>query len=157
MNPTDPLAQLHPLREPAAIGWWPPAPGWWVLALLLLVAATALVFLLWQRRRRNRYRVQGLAQLRALRDQYRASGDAARCGAGVNALLKTLALHAYPNSGIAALHGEQWENFLARTGGAGLAFTGITATHYQPEADSAAVERLCRAAEDWIRRHRGAA
>ncbi|NQY04093.1 MAG: DUF4381 family protein [Halieaceae bacterium] len=50
MNPqSDPLAALHPLREPAAIALWPPAPGWWLLALLLMVLLIAAA--LWLRRR----------------------------------------------------------------------------------------------------------
>ena len=31
MTSMDALSQLNPLREPAAINWWPPAIGWWVI------------------------------------------------------------------------------------------------------------------------------
>jgi hypothetical protein len=50
----DPLAQLKPLIEPAAISWWPPAPGWWVLGALLLLLIVLLVFYAWRRWRFHR-------------------------------------------------------------------------------------------------------
>ena len=43
MNPEMMLSQLAPLREPAAIGWWPLAPGWWILLVTTLLALTAMV------------------------------------------------------------------------------------------------------------------
>jgi len=48
INPTGPLAALHDIHMPPAVGWWPPAPGWWLLLTLVLIAAIAM---LWQRRR----------------------------------------------------------------------------------------------------------
>ena len=62
MNPQDPLAALHPLREPVAIGWWPPAPGWWLLAGLVLAALLALAWYALRRYRANAYRRQALAR-----------------------------------------------------------------------------------------------
>lgn len=153
MNPGDPLAQLHPLREPAAIAWWPPAPGWWLLAGLALLAVTVVLALLWQRRRRNRYRAMGLLRLQELRARFRADGNAAQCQADINALLKRVALHAYPRCEVAALHGEQWEAFLQRTGGSGQSFAGATSAHYRRDGDSPDLESLCNDAAHWIRRH----
>ncbi len=45
MNPQDPLSQLHPLRDPVAIGWWPLAPGWWLLLGLMVLVLAIAVFL----------------------------------------------------------------------------------------------------------------
>jgi len=38
----DPLAELHDIHLPEAIGWWPLAPGWYLLLIivLLFIAAT---------------------------------------------------------------------------------------------------------------------
>ena len=89
MNPSDPLAQLHPLREPAAIGWWPLAPGWWaLLAILLLACAVAAWF--WLRRyRANAYRRQGLAALAAIEARWQTERDTQKTFTAANALLQT--------------------------------------------------------------------
>ncbi|MGL4564148.1 MAG: DUF4381 family protein, partial [Halioglobus sp.] len=91
MNPQDPLAQLHPLREPLPIGWWPPAPGWWLLAVLLLVLLVALAWYLLRRYRARTYRRVALAQLARLHAAYRQNGDALQFIAQTNALLKSVA------------------------------------------------------------------
>ncbi len=153
MNPTDPLAQLHPLREPAAVAWWPPAPGWWLLSLILMLALAVLLGWLWRHRRRNRYRQLGLRRLQALRTRFATDGDAGRCRADINALLKSVALHAYPRDEVAALHGAQWETFLERTSSGGVSFSGATSAHYRRNSDATDVEQLYRAAATWIQRH----
>ena len=66
MNPQDPLAALHPLREPLPIGWWPPAPGWWLLAGLALAALLLLAWHALRRYRANAYRRQALFRLTEL-------------------------------------------------------------------------------------------
>jgi hypothetical protein len=48
MNPQNVTDMLEPLRDPAAVGWWPPAPGWWLLALLLLIVLFLVLRLAWQ-------------------------------------------------------------------------------------------------------------
>ena len=153
MNPTDPLAQLHPLREPAAVAWWPPAPGWWLLSLALVLALAVLMGWLWRHRRRNRYRLLGLRRLQALRTRFAKDGDAGKCRADINALLKRVALHAYPRDEVAALHGVHWETFLEHTSSAGVSFSGATSAHYQRNSDAADVEQLYLAAATWIQRH----
>ena len=78
MNPQDPLAALHPLREPLPVGWWPPAPGWWLLAALVLVALLALAWFALRRYRANAYRRQALARLRELATGYQQQADPQR-------------------------------------------------------------------------------
>ena len=102
------LAQLAPLREPLAVGWWPLAPGWW--ALLSLAVAVLIALAMWYRRRRqkNRYRRLALLELAHLREQ-RAKRDQ------LNRLLKAAALRAFPQERTASLHGQSWLAFLVST------------------------------------------
>jgi len=52
---TDPLAGLHDIHMPEAIGWWPPAPGWWLLLGLVFISIAALFFYRrWNASRNNR-------------------------------------------------------------------------------------------------------
>jgi len=155
VTPQDPLAQLHPLRAPAAIGWWPPAPGWWALALAVLAAAALLAYLLWRRRQRNAYRRRAQSQLEALQLQYRASGDRLSYIEQVNALLKSVALLAYPRESVAAQHGESWRTFLNQC--------LPPADQFSPTFDDAAYrknppeidpDQVHRSAQYWIWHHR---
>lgn len=107
MPQQDPLAQLKDIHLPEAISAWPPAPGWWILAVMLLS------LLIWgciwfiQRHKQNRYRQQALLELQQLNDQGTALTN-------INALLKRVALVAYPDQQVASLNGEQWVSFLHR-------------------------------------------
>ena len=154
MNPQDPLANLNPLREPAAISWWPLAPGWWILMLLLLVGAAGLAWWLYRRYRRNRYRRLGLRALQHIQSDFQRSGDVTACITAVNALLKNVALQAYPRSHVAHTHGQQWLDFLNNTarGDAGFdsAFAGA---QYRPTAKDLPAEKFCQQAASWIRDH----
>ncbi|MCB1675836.1 MAG: DUF4381 domain-containing protein, partial [Halioglobus sp.] len=94
MNPQDPLANLHPLREPLAVSWWPPAPGWWLVLALGIGTVLALTALLLRRYRRSRYRRQALQRLAQMHERYLADGDAAQFATQTNALLKAVALRA---------------------------------------------------------------
>ncbi len=103
----DPLASLRPLHTPAPVGWWPPAPGWWLLAVVLLASAG----LAWWYRRKTALRRVALAELR---DLERGEPDNARLTAGVNRLLRRVALARFPRTQVAALSGEAWLGFLDR-------------------------------------------
>jgi len=115
MNPQDPLAQLQPLREPDAIGWWPPAPGWWLLAVAILLLLTLLTVWLLKRYRRNRYRKLALQQLKAARQHWLEQGDIPQFVQQINQLLKATAVHVYSNTAVAPLHGQAWLAFLTQS------------------------------------------
>ena len=162
MNPQDPLAALHPLREPALIGWWPPAPGWWAVLALVIMAISLLAYFLIKRRRDNRYRRLALAQLLALYHDLNQSADGEDtnrdCITAINALLKSVALRAFPRHDIAALSGRAWLDFLNTS-----RQDTNTATEFSPAFATAAYQRdlpdldheqLFQAAKRWIRKHR---
>ncbi len=155
MNPQDPLASLHPLRTPALIGWWPPAAGWWLLLLFVLVGVAALAYMIRRRYKRNAYRRRALLQLQSLHTAYLAEPDTRVYVSQINALLKSVALLAYPRTSVAAQHGGHWREFLNR---------GLPPDAQLPPAfDDAAYQRACpdidmgqvhRAAQQWIKHHK---
>lgn len=154
MNPQDPLAALHPLREPELISWWPPAPGWWILGALLLLVLAALAWFALRRYRRNAYRRQALARLDALQSEYRSAGDLGSYAAGINALLKSVALVAYPRRTVAPSNGDAWLEFLHAQVSGGESFDPeFVSAGYRKSCPDLDADRLYRAAQNWIRRH----
>jgi hypothetical protein len=148
------LANLHPLREPVPIDWWPLAPGWWLLIAIALLCLAALVYVLVKRYRANAYRRQGLAQLQTLRQQYLAQQDASQYVAQTNALLKSVALHSYPRREVAASNGPQWLTFLNdRMSGAEQFQSDFVTAAYRKTCPDMDMEQMHRAAQIWIKRH----
>ena len=146
MNPEMMLSQLAPLREPAAIGWWPLALGWWIVVALSVALLTGLVLWLRKRRLRTAYRRIALATLDELRSREAGQDE-------LNWLLKAAALKAYPHEQVAGLHGTSWQQFLASSCPkvASGAFAELD-TLYQREP-SPVSGHLFEAAENWIRQH----
>jgi len=153
VNPQDPLASLHPLREPPPIGWWPPAPGWWLLALLVVVGLLVIMWWSWRRYRAGAYRRQALAQLENLRTRYQRESDSSAYLAQANALLKSVALVVHPRRDVAAVSGADWLAFLNNglTGEEQFPDYFVTGAYRRvgPQID---IEQLHRAAAKWIRR-----
>ncbi|WKD51315.1 DUF4381 domain-containing protein [Microbulbifer spongiae] len=106
------LAQLHDIREPASVSWWPPAPGWWLLAALISACLVGVCLGIVRRRikaRRNRYRVEAVALLRAVdTSQSTASAE-------MNEILKRVAVTSFGRMQCANLTGPQWLTFLQNT------------------------------------------
>ena len=154
MNPQDPLAALHPLRDPLPVGWWPPAPGWWILLGLLALSFAILGWILLRRRRARAYRRQALTQLESLRTRYQRTQDANAYLAATNALLKSAALIAYPRRDVAASSGSRWLEFLNH----GLAPADqfpeeFVSGAYRKSSLAIDVEQLHSTASKWIKRH----
>ena len=154
MNPQDPLAALHPLRDPLPVEWWPPAPGWWILLVLLTVSIAIVGWMLLRRRRARAYRRQALTQLDSLRTRYQQTQDANAYLAEANALLKSAALVAYPRRDVAASSGSRWLAFLND----GLATADqfpeeFVNGGYRKSSLAIDVEQLHNNASKWIKRH----
>ena len=155
MNPADPLAQLNPLREPAAIGWWPLAPGWWLLIILVLILCAVALWQLFARYRRNAYRRQGIAALSEIRAQWQGNDDATTCLTQANALLKAVALRAFPQRDTASLTGEGWLSFLNTGSGFDAQFQlASLQAQYQALPDSVSVSDHLDAIARWIKAHK---
>lgn len=155
MNPQDPLANLHPLREPELIGWWPPAPGWWLIGALALVAlffaARWLARRLAVRRRRRRW----LVALDQLTREWDPASQPHEFVAAMNRLFRAVALRAFPGSSCARLEGDDWVAFI-RTNLQGhpeapcLAVLARGPYEPAPRFDAAALQAQARA---WVLTH----
>lgn len=155
MNPQDPLANLHPLREPELIGWWPLAPGWWLLLFTTLLCVAALVYLLRKHYRNNAYRRRALLQLQSLHTQYQASRDTSGYLTELNALLKSVALQAFPPTEVASQYGEDWLLFLNRRAKPNEQFDpAFAAAVYVKSCPKIDVVQTHRAAKHWISHHK---
>jgi hypothetical protein len=155
VNPQDPLANLHPLRVPEAIGWWPPALGWWLLLFAAIVLLATIAYLLYRRHQRNAYRRLALRQLKTLYADYLVQLDAGHYLGQLNGLLKSVALLAYPRPLVAAQHGEHWRAFLNSTLPPGEQLpAAFDEAPYQQTCPQIDVMQVHRAARSWIQRHR---
>ncbi len=157
MNPQDPLADLNPLRQPELIGWWPPALGWWLLLLAGILCVASLVYVLLSRYRRNAYRRRALMQLQSLHTDHHARKEHSQYLSELNALLKSVALVAYPRADIAASHGEAWRTFLNTSLPQKEYFESVfDDAVYQKTCPEIDVEQLHKSAQCWIKRHKAA-
>ena len=121
----------------------------------MLAALLALGWLLLRRYRASAYRRRALEQLLALREERLKRGDVTGYIAGTNALLKSIALHAWPPAEVAARSGEAWLAFLNDTMPEGERFDPAFVTAaYQRECPDIDLEALHQSAVTWIRRHR---
>ena len=152
MNPQDPLANLHPLRQPDLIGWWPPAPGWWLLLLAAILCLVSLIYVLLKRYKRNAYKRRALIQLQSLHADYHARKEHSQYLSELNTLLKSVALVAYPRADIAASHGEAWRTFLNTSLPQEEHFDAV----YQKTCPEIDVEQMHRSAHHWIKHHKAA-
>ncbi len=155
MTPADPLAQLHPLRLPEPVSWWPPAPGWWLLAALVFTAITYGLWYLWRRHRARAYRRTACAALAVAEARWRTDQNGNEYVHSVSKLLKAVALRSFPAAEVAALHGEPWRAFLNQTRGVNM--PGVLAEGvYRPAVSEVEITELAPQARRWLLQHRSA-
>ena len=155
MNSVDPLAQLNPLREPAAIDWWPIAPGWWIIFSLLIVLISTILFVLFKRYKAQRYRRHAIIALDKLLIESSNNAGHDSFPSKVNALLKAVALKTYNQKEIAALSGSNWSNFLKFAPGCeDPQVANFVQELYRPEHPSFSRSEIHSFATNWIKKHR---
>ena len=120
MTPSTPdaLAALRDIHLPDPVSFWPLAPGWWVVITSSFLLGVGLWLV--HRARGNRaeaWNVAAARELDHLEAAYREKGDRLELAAGLSALLRRTALIAFPEDSIAALHGDEWFDFLCRSQG----------------------------------------
>lgn len=136
------------------LGWWPLAPGWWVLLVLLVLATGFAAWLLYTRHRRNAYRRLGLDKLGSIASQYQLDQDKSAAAGAINALLKSVALRAYPRRDIASISGEAWHTFLQQSAPGGPAFEpGSLEVQYRKDPGDIDIDALIGTTGHWISRH----
>lgn len=122
-----------------------------MLVLVALVFAARRGLAYWRRVRRRRLLLDQLDQLRTEHDPAQRPQDYL---AGLNQLLKLVALRAFPDRHCAALQGPDWAAFIAT----GLDDREVSALKvlatgpYQPAPDFDA-EAIDRVAREWVRKH----
>ncbi len=122
---------------PAAPSFWPPASGFWILVALILMLLITATWCITQSRRRNAYRRAGLTLLESANTVY-----------DINVVLKRVALAVFPREQVAALHGENWIQFMQSTC-PGEQFPTLS----QSAEATPATESIRASARAWIRKH----
>lgn len=112
MAQSDPLAQLRDIHLPDPVGWWPMAPGWWMLIAISIAVLTVLLWWLWRRIVAARAKKEALRLLKLYEQQSLEEMNSARICARVSELLRRVALAYFPREHVAALHGQEWIDFL---------------------------------------------
>jgi hypothetical protein len=110
VNPSDPLAQLRDIHLPEAVSWWPLAPGWWVLGALLVAGLAYTGHFFWQRHHAFTYRRQALIKIKQLPNNCQHQRITA-----LLALLKRVAVSAYPEFHLSSLNQAEFIAFLNKT------------------------------------------
>ncbi len=155
MNPQDPLASLHPLREPELIGWWPLAAGWWILLAIVLLALIAAGVYALKRYRANAYKRKALQQLELMWTLYQGNSDGARFLSDTNALLKSVALRSFGAPLVAAVSGQKWLDFLHLTMAGKARFADeFASAAYVDKLPALDMQHTYDTASTWIKLHR---
>ncbi len=141
----DLLDMLEPAPVPEPISMVPQTWGWVVLAIILAGFIILGVYAFRRHRQFNADRREALIELAA------SGNDAAK----IAEILRRTALVAYPRRKVAALHGEEWTNFLNQTSD-NVTFTdGASRQLVQaPYRDVKADPDLEILARNWIRSHK---
>ena len=150
----DGLTQLRPNHLPEPIGLWPPAIGWWLLAAIVMIALASLTLVVYRRWQKNRYRSQALQLAREALSHYQQHQNPRQLAHECNALLKRVALHAFPKERVAGLSGVAWSEFLATTADLPqfLGHSAFTNDRYNPNA-ILSVDDICELTQRWIKQH----
>lgn len=111
------LQKLADIAEPPPVSWMPQTWGWAVLAAVMLALIGWLAVRGARRYAANRYRREGLSELDRIEARLADDGERRQALAAMPALLKRVALAAWPRTEVASLSGASWVAFLRAHGG----------------------------------------
>lgn len=109
----DPLAGLHDIVLPDAVGLWPLAPGWWILIALLTALIVSTSIYVGRHRKSTIYRRQAKQSLDHWLAQKKPDSMAsAQDWAFFNHWCKRILLCQTDRAALSSLAGEQWQAYL---------------------------------------------
>jgi hypothetical protein len=106
--------RLQDIVVPPAVSYRPQTIGWYVVGAILLLLVAWLGSRIIAHRRATRYRRVALEELVAI-EQRLTEGERSTALVDLNALVKRVALVAYPRDRVASLSGAAWLSFLDAT------------------------------------------
>ncbi len=153
------LKSLADIAMPAPVSWIPQTWGWAMLAIIILGLIAVACWRWMKRRRADRYRREALAILSKLeKDIGRHPGMDQAVVEAVPALLKRVALAAWPREEVAASSGQEWVTFLVETLPAGKLDPDLARVLIELEYRDVAIApeqtaKLIATAKHWIEGH----
>lgn len=155
------LAQMHDVKMPEVIGWWPPAPGWILVGLIVIAAIIYGMYRAYGLHKKRRYRKVAQRELAAIRqrlyqDKTLTSEQAVRESLQ---LIKRTFFTAYPGSRryIAGLEGAPWIQLLKDTSKHPIPEQNlaqeIQRALYHPNQNAIDNETIFIFCELWIKQH----
>jgi hypothetical protein len=151
------LQKLADISVPPPVSWVPQTWGWAVLAVAVLALMAWMIARGARHYAANRYRREGLRELDRIEARLDDGGKAL---AAMPALLKRVALAAWPRAEVAQLSGASWIAFLRAHAGkvgfpddaAGL-LDDLEYRSHQPVVSADKARRITGAVRNWIEGH----
>lgn len=149
----NPLNQLKDIHLPENVSIWPLAPVWYLFVFLCLLL---IVFTLVWLKRRNKLKVQNsaISRIKSLEAGYRANGDSGLLLREISMVIRRYAMHKF-GSQSASIIGQEWLEFLDKTGGNGQFSKGagkILATGPYARNPNYNVKLLIDISINWLRK-----
>lgn len=110
------LQQLKDIHLPHAIPMWPIAPGWIIIFTLLIILISYLIYAWYQRNQRKNTVKFALKKLENLKGMIVDNPENINIAAEISTLIRRTALYYFRREEIAGLSGNDWLNFLNRSG-----------------------------------------
>jgi len=105
------LEQLHDIRLPDNVSWWPLAIGWWIAIVIFITIITLLIVRAILRHRRKRFARYALLELEEIKHSNNQDWLMES-----QQIMRRTSLCYFPRSQVAVMDSKHWINFLNQTG-----------------------------------------
>lgn len=123
MQYADVINQLRDIHVPEPIGWFPlPAAWWWLSGAIILILILCVVSIQRYRTRRQR---TALGKIRKLISAHQNGLSDHETAENLAFIIREFAFAQFPKNDLRGLYGEEWLQFLDRTGGEGKFGAGV--------------------------------
>lgn len=154
MQAPDLLSQLRDIHLPEEPSVWPLAPGWYVLGVFILASLFIIYRTTLKKVKRRQFLKNALDIIDDIKLQHQKSKDVPASCASLSTCFKKIAIRIYPDQNVESLYGDDWLDFLNKTGNTmkfkfGIGKSLISAP-YQKEFD-VDMGKLFKLSESWVK------